>query len=217
MDELMDQLSGDDEEKNGKWGWLGGAIPITLALMATLMAISKVVDDNLVQDIIAKNQDKASQWGLYDETSIKEKLYQTAREQMEVQLITSRTIADAAALAALRKKIEEFREQEEYYGAEKDHIRSGKENKTKVAALKKKKKSDGEDMSIEEIDRRLKMENQQDDWFDRSDAAFSIALAFLALCALMKNKRLYFASVGLGVIATAMMTYGYFLPNMLPK
>jgi hypothetical protein len=180
MDEVLDELQ--EKVSEPPRDWLNRAIAITLAIFAAIMTLAKIVDDNIVQEIIADNQQWVDAWLWYQASSIKEHLFELQADQ--VRLLSGRNGA------SWQWRLKDYARQQSKY-------RQRKQQTQRWAQQWRK---------------RLEVLNTKDDWFDRGDALFGMSFSFLAISALTRRKWLYGVAVVLGLIATAMAAWGWWLP-----
>ncbi|GBC98861.1 hypothetical protein HRbin17_01378 [bacterium HR17] len=182
MDEVLDELQ--EQVQEPPRDWLNRAIAMTLAIFAAIMTLAKIVDDNIVQEIIADNQQWVDAWLWYQASSVKEHLFELQVDQ--VRLWAERN----GATAQWRARLNAYAHQSAKYRQRKAQTQRWAQQWRK----------------------RLEVLNAKDDWFDRGDALFGMSFSFLAVSALTRRKWLYGVAVLLGVTATAMAAYGWWLP-----
>ena len=146
------------EKSAGSLRRLNACVAISVALLATFMAICKVKDDNIVQAMQQAQADKIDLWGYYQARNIRQEVMEATVLQLEAQRI--------GAPAAQVEKIDLLIAQEKA---------AAKEQDTKKAELKR---------QAESADQRYNDLNYHDDQFDLSDALLAIAIAMLAVTAL---------------------------------
>lgn len=137
---------------------LNAAVAVTVALLATFMAICKVKDDNIVQAMQQAQADKIDHWGYYQARNIRQEL----AEATALQLKLARKSAPPAAAADYDEAIARF---------------------DKLAAEQLAKKAEVR-AQAEADQKRYDALNVHDDQFDLSDALLAIAVALLAVTAL---------------------------------
>jgi hypothetical protein len=147
-------------------------VAITVAFLASFMAITKVTDDNVCQAMERIKAEEVNAWALYQSKSIKQNLAELGREDLAaLARTTTPEVRDQinAQVARYDKEIER-------YNKEKAEIKTEAEgHKATYQAL-----------------------NFRDDQFDLSDATLSIALGMMAVTALTGKKSLLFASWAIG-------------------
>ncbi len=146
------------EKSEGSLRRLNACVAISVALLATFMAICKVKDDNIVQAMQQAQADKIDDWGYYQARNIRQEVMEATVLQLEAQRI--------GAPPAQVAKIDELITQEKAAAADQDR---------KKAELKS---------QAERADKRYNDLNFHDDQFDLSDALLAIAVAMLAVTAL---------------------------------
>jgi len=147
---------------------LNNLVAISVALLATFMAVTKVKDDNIVQAMLQAKSDAVDTWGEYQAKRIKHHLVELGRDQ---------TLALRATVAA--QNAAQFDSQAQHYEAE-------------IARYQKEegelqKKARGFEAQYDAL-------NYRDDQFDLSDAALSVCLALLAVTALTRKRWLLWVS-----------------------
>ena len=157
---------------------LNAMVAISVALLATFMAICKVKDDNIVQGMQQAQADKIDDWGYYQARNIRQEVMEATVLQLEAQRI--------GAPPAQVAKIDELIAQEKAAAADQDR---------KKADLK---------AQAENADKRYNDLNFHDDQFDLSDALLAIAVAMLAVTALTGLWWMYWLSLVPSVFGVVM-------------
>jgi hypothetical protein len=157
-------------EKAEEGGWLNSAAALTVAIVATFMAICNVKDDNITQAMAAAQAAGIDQWSYFQAKSTKQNIAEMAADQLEVErdLLVPGTPA-AEQRPAIEKHIANYRAKAARYEVEKTEIKKQAEFQQK------------------EYDRL----NRRDDQFDMADAGSSIALALIGIAVLSKKKWLF--------------------------
>jgi hypothetical protein len=148
---------------------LNACVAISVALLATFMAICKVKDDNIVQAMQQAQADKIDYWSYYQARNIREQVMASTVIQLEAQRI--------GAPAAQVEKLDQLIAQE------------------KTAAAEQEKKKAELKAQAEDADKRYNDLNFHDDQFDLSDALLAIAVAMLAVTALTELWWMFFLAL----------------------
>jgi uncharacterized protein DUF4337 len=154
-------------------------VAISVAILATFMAITKIKDDNLVQAMMQAKSDAVDTWSEYQATRIKHHLLEVGRDQF--QSLLHRTPPKSAE-APLEDEVRRYEAQMARYQSEEQGLR--------------KKARDFE----AQYDRL----NYRDDQFDLSDALMSVSIALLAVSALTHKKWLLSLAWVMGVLGAMM-------------
>jgi Domain of unknown function (DUF4337) len=154
---------------------LNAAVAITVALLATFMAICKVKDDNIVQAMQQAQADKLDHWGYYQARNIRQEVAEATVTQLELSRATLPTAVATtpANLAAYDTAIAKYRQIATDQASKKEEMR--------LAALQDQKTYDAL--------------NFKDDQFDLSDALLAIAVALLAVTALTQLWPLFWVAL----------------------
>jgi hypothetical protein len=159
--------AGRAEERavDAKKSRLNAMVAITVALLATFMAICKVKDDNIVLTMQKAKASSIDDWNYYQARNIRGELAQSVADQMRV----ARLSATGPAAAELDKQIKTYKDTAEYQGKKKE------ENKA----------------DAEKDDKQYESLDKHHDQFDLTDALLSIAVSLLAVTALTQKRWLY--------------------------
>ena len=149
---------------------LNASVAISVALLATFMAICKVKDDNIVQAMQQAQAHMIDNWGFYQARNIRQEIAESNVMQLEVVRSGMPATADKTGID---KMIAAQQEQ-------------AKSQESKKADLKKQ----AEDNSKQYDDL-----NFVDDQFDLSDALLAIAVALMAMTALTELWWLFFVAL----------------------
>ena len=149
---------------------LNATVAISVALLATFMAICKVKDDNIVQAMQQAQADKLDHWSYYQARNIRQEV--AAASALQLQALRA-TIGNAAGAAALDAMVQQ---------------------QQAVASDQAQKKTELKDAAA--LDQQhYDALNFRDDQFDLADALLAIAVALLAMTALTELWWLYWVSL----------------------
>lgn len=154
-------------------------VAISVAILATFMAITKIKDDNLVQAMLQAKSDAVDTWSEYQATKIKRHLLEVGRDQF--QALPHRTTPRSAE-APVDDEVHRYEAQMARYQSEEQELQ--------------KKAHDFE----AQYDRL----NYRDDQFDLSDAFLSVSIAILAMSALTHKKWLLVMAWVMGSLGVIM-------------
>jgi hypothetical protein len=178
-------IIGSEETAGGKKDPLTGRlIPLTLAVMATLIGLFQVIADKQGADEIKGVSEVGSKWGHFQAKSTKHHMFTVARDQLRVM-----EVAMPAGATKAREIIADYDRQILKYEAEKQQI----ERDTRV------------------LEAENELLGRKGDKYDLCNGVFSIALAFLAMAALRGSRGMFLTSVALGAIGAVFGFWGVLL------
>ena len=148
---------------------LNSMVAISVALLATFMAICKVKDDNIVQAMQQAQADKIDNYSWYQARNIREEVANATLVQLKLM--------QASAPSQLQSI---FAEQIKTYQA----LAQDQEEKKKA----QQSDADKADQVYNEL-------NFHDDQFDLSDAMLALAISLLAVTALTQKRWLFFIAM----------------------
>ena len=154
----------------GRLRRLNATVAISVALLATFMAICKVKDDNIVQAMQQAQADKLDHWAYYQARNIRQEVAAASALQLQALRATMGNATNAAALDAMVQQQQEL----------------ARDQERKKAELK-----DAAALDQQHYDAL----NFRDDQFDLADALLAIAVALLAMTALTELWWLYWVSL----------------------
>jgi hypothetical protein len=159
----------DGDEKDRAIARLNTWVALTVAILATFMAVCKIKDDNICQAMQQAQADRVDHWSFYQARNMREEVAKATLAQL--------TLAEANVPAS----------QQPAYAAE----------IAKYAALVKDEDTKKKDVMAQAQDDEKKYDalNFHDDQFDLSDALLAIAISLLALTALTHKRWLYFIAL----------------------
>ena len=155
---------------------LNAAVAITVAVLATLMGIFKVKDDNIVQAMQQAQADKLDHWAYYQARNIRQQMAEATAVQLELAAQTA-----PATAAGYQTAIARDRALAQEQAAKKDQLKTQAEQ---------------DQLNYDAL-------NYRDDQFDLSDALIAIAISMLAVTALTGLWPLYWVALvptGFGVL-----------------
>jgi uncharacterized protein DUF4337 len=163
----MENPAADKTEKSSN-NTLNNLVAISVALVATFMAITKVKDDNIVQAMLQAKSNAVDTWGEYQAKRIKQHLVELGRDQN----LVLRVGANPQAAAQFDNQAQHYEtELSRYQGEEEELQQKARAFEAQYDAL-----------------------NFKDDQFDLSDAALSVCLAMFAVTALTGKRWLLVVS-----------------------
>ena len=165
--------------ETGKESRLNAIIALSVAIIATVMALGNIKDGNIGQSMAQAQSNAVDTWAQYQSKSTKQNIAEAALAQLTLQrdLATGFTPEQQARID---KQIATFQQQVKRYDTEKAEIRK----------------------QAEAYQHEYDALNIHDDQFDLSEAALSVAIAILGVTALTQKRwllvfGLVFAGIGL--------------------
>ena len=144
-------------------------VALTVAILATFMAVCKVKDDNIVQAMQQAQADRIDHWGYYQARNLREEVAQATLVQLRLNAAAS---SDAQRTA--------------YHDAIKAYDALVVDQANKKQAVLAEAKADQKTYDALNI---------HDDQFDLSDALLAIAISLLALTALTHKRWLFWVAM----------------------
>lgn len=148
------------EAKNRLNNW----VAISVAIISVSMAITKVKDDNIVQNMLQAKSDAVDTWNEYQSKKVKQHMAELGLNQVRALLV----IVLGKGSAELSSQQKQYQDAIARYQTEEDVLS---------------KKAKGFEKQYDDL-------NFRDDQFDLSDATLSISLAMLAITALTGKRKL---------------------------
>jgi hypothetical protein len=144
-------------------------VALTVAILATFMAVCKVKDDNIVQAMQQAQADKIDHWGYYQARNLREELAKATLAQLTLGAADRPAAQQAAYAAAIAS----------------------------YAALAKEQADKKQAVMVQAQDDQKTYDalNIHDDQFDLSDALLAIAISLLALTALTHKRWLFWLAL----------------------
>jgi hypothetical protein len=183
MSDLSDTV-GEAVEKATEGGEggsnLNGLVAISVAMVATFIAVCNVKAGNIGQAMQQAQANSVDTWAYFQAKGTKLNIAESARDGLILQREISGTLTPDAR-AHLDKKIADYDAKIQLYEKEKVEI---------------KKTAEGYQAEYDRL-------NNRDDQFDMADALTSVAIALLGITALTRKRRLLYvawAFAGFGVL-----------------
>ena len=176
--ETVENASEGGGEKGRAIARLNTWVALTVAILATFMAVCKIKDDNICQAMQQAQADRIDHWSFYQARNMREEVAKATLAQL--------TLQEASVPAS----------QQPAYAAE----------IAKYAALVKDEDAKKKEVMAQAQDdeKNYNALNFHDDQFDLSDALLAIAISLLALTALTHKRWLYFVALVPTVFGTLM-------------
>ena len=173
----VDPMELAEEKEEHRGGGLNSMIAISVALLATFMAICEVKSGNIDQHMQRKQIDKNDTWAWYQARNIRQEVLDTSARQLRALVAGQPESARPAMLAEADK-----------------HEAAAKSQRAKMDDLEKTAKA---------LEAEYEALNLHDDQLDLEAASLSIAISLLAMTALTRKRWLFFVAlvpVALGVV-----------------
>jgi len=186
MSELADTVSEAIEKSNESGEESGGSnlnglVAISVAIVATFMALCNVKDGNIGQAMEEAQASGVDAWSYFQAKGTKLNIVESARDGLVLQREIAGASLSAEARALIDKKLADYDAKIQTYENEKGEIKA----------------------SAEGFKKEYERLNLHDDQFDMADALMSVAIALLGITALTRKRRLMYlawAFAGFGVI-----------------
>ena len=192
LDEVVERLSSDKDERN-KW------IGVYIGVLAVLLAICGVGGGNATKDATRTNIEAANTWAFFQAKNMRRNAVQLAATELELSLA-----AQAGLPADVRKqfedKIKDYRAQVQLLTTDPVRKEGLDELFTKAKAL--------------EVDRDLAL--RKDPYFDWSQALLQIGIVLASVHLIIGNMTLLGLSGGLSILGVLLMINGFTLALNLP-
>ena len=169
METLEGMREAEESAENRENSRLNAWVAITVALLATFMAVCKIKDDNICQAMQQAQANKIDNWGFYQARNLRQEIAQATIDQLTLGAASSPPSQQAAYAAEIAK----------YEALVKDQ------------ATKKEKVM----QEAQDDDTAYNALNNRDDQFDLSDALLAIAISMLAMTALTHKRWLFYISL----------------------
>jgi hypothetical protein len=190
--EASDEIAASRDRERSR---LSSQVAITVALLATFLAVCKVKDDNIVQAMQQAQADKLDHWNFYQARNIRQEVAAAAI----VQLKLAAAGASAPQQESYRSAIASYEALAADQAAKKEELRA----------------------QAEQDQRTYDALNYRDDQFDLSDALIALAISLLALTALTHKRWLYWialaATTGGVVMGLAALLGWHLHPDALAR
>lgn len=186
MSDLPDVVSGSNEPNKKTDDRLNSTVAVSVAILATVLALFNVKDGNIVQAMAQEQAKAIDSWSYFQAKSTKQSLAESMLDQFIME--RERTDLTKARAELLDQRILAYREKVKRYEQEKAEIRA---------------EAEGHEKKYDQL-------NSRDDQFDAADAAISVAIALLGVSALTRKVWLAFFAFGVGGVGVASGMAGFF-------
>jgi hypothetical protein len=155
----------EDKAEDRAHALLNTWVALTVAILATFMAVCQIKDNNICQAMQQAQAAKIDDWGFYQARNLREEVGKATLAQLTLQSASAPASQQAAYAAAIK----------EYA----DLVKKEDSKKQEVKAQAEQDQKDYDALNI------------HDDQFDLSDALLAISISLLALTALTHKRWLY--------------------------
>lgn len=160
---------------------LNGMIALSVAIIATFIALCNVKAGNITQAMQQAQANSVDAWAYFQAKGTKLNIAESARDALVTQREISGASLSAEARALIDKKVAEYEVKIRVYEREKNEIKASAE---------------GFQATYERL-------NVRDDQFDMAEALTSVAIALLGITALTRKRRLLYVGwtfAGFGMV-----------------
>jgi len=191
MSELADSVTEAIEQSHESSGHSGGSnlnglVAISVAIVATFMALCNVKAGNIGQAMEEAQASSVDAWAYFQAKGTKLNIAESARDTLVLQREISPAMSPEAR-ALVDKKIADYDAKIRLYEREKAEIKKTAEDaKTEYERL-----------------------NLHDDQFDMADALMSVAIALLGITALTRKRRLMYLAWAFAAFGLLMGVSGF--------
>jgi nitroreductase len=192
IDDAVDRLKGDSEERN-KW------VGVYIGLLAVVLAICNVGGANAAKDATRSNIEASNTWAFFQAKNIRRTAIIMAADELELQLAAQPSMPPAAR-QAFEAKIKDYR-------ATVQKLTTDAAKKEGLDELFVKGKS-------LEAERDVAM--RKDPYFDWAQALLQIAIVLASVHLIIGNMMLLGLSRGLAALGVLLMLNGFTLLVSLP-
>lgn len=186
MSDLPELVSGSNEPNKNTDDRLNSTVAVSVAILATVLALFNVKDGNIVQAMAQEQAKAIDSWSYFQAKSTKQSLAESMLDQFIME--RERNDLTKARAELLDQRILAYREKVKRYEEEKAEIRA---------------EAEGHEKKYDQL-------NSRDDQFDAADAAISVAIALLGVSALTRKIWLAFFAFGVGGVGVASGMAGFF-------
>jgi nitroreductase len=192
LDDVMDRLKSDTDQRN-KW------VGVYIGVLAVLLAVCSVGGGNAAKDATRANIDAANTWAFFQAKNIRRSSISMAADELEL-LQASQPNMPADAKAKFAAKIKEYRDQIQKLTSDPVKKEGLDELFVKAKAF--------------EVERDAAL--RRDPYFDWSQAMLQIAIVLASVHLIIGNFMLLGLSGGLGALGILLMLNGFTLLVPLP-
>jgi hypothetical protein len=192
LDEVVERLSTDKEERNR---WIG----VYIGVLAVLLAICGVGGGNATKDATRTNIEASNSWAFFQAKNARRTAIQLAANQLELSLAAQPGLAPEVR-KQFEDKIKEYRAQAQTLTTDPVRKEGLDELFTRAKAL--------------EVDRDEAL--RRDPYFDWSQALLQIGIVLASVHLIIGNMTLLALSGGLSVLGVLLMLNGFTLAVSIP-
>ncbi|HJZ34499.1 MAG TPA: DUF4337 domain-containing protein [Hyphomicrobiaceae bacterium] len=192
LDDVVERLSTDKEERNR---WIG----VYIGVLAVLLAICGVGGGNATKDATRTNIEASNSWAFFQAKNARRTAIQLAANQLELSLAAQPGLAPEVR-KQFEDKIKEYRAQAQTLTTDPVRKEGLDELFTRAKAL--------------EVDRDEAL--RRDPYFDWSQALLQIGIVLASVHLIIGNMTLLALSGGLSVLGVLLMLNGFTLAVSIP-
>jgi nitroreductase len=192
LDDVMDRLKSDTDQRN-KW------VGVYIGILAVLLAVCSVGGGNAAKDATRANIDAANTWAFFQAKNIRRSSISMAADELEL-LQASQPNMPADAKAKFAAKIKDYRDQIQKLTSDPVKKEGLDELFVKAKAF--------------EVERDAAL--RRDPYFDWSQAMLQIAIVLASVHLIIGNFMLLGLSGGLGALGILLMLNGFTLLVPIP-
>jgi heme/copper-type cytochrome/quinol oxidase subunit 4 len=183
------EISKETEEiaEAHKHGRFNRLVAITVAVLALVMVLGRVKEDNLGRRALATLMQEVDQWNYYQDKSLKQHMFELQIQHWQLVLATSGSGLAAAGRQQIAAALQGWQTQ------------ARKESDQKAEALKTAQADEAAHEALEE----------QEHGFSFAQALMTLAVTLFAVSALVQSKPLYGFGLGVAILGLIIQLGGF--------
>ena len=169
-------------------------VALVTAVFAVVLAIAALGGNHAMKEMLLSQQQSSDQWAFYQAKVIREHLYRGQKLRLEADLVERDATLKPAAREKLEALLRKLDEEEKRYAVEKKDI---ERDAKRLEGVRDKNAT-------------------RDPYFDLADVFLQIAIVMSSVSILSKSRPVFYFSLILAAIGTALTINGYALVFHLP-
>ena len=169
-------------------------VALTTAIFAVLLAITSLGGNNATKEMMLSQQQASDQWAFYQSKVLREHLYRTNAQRIELDLLERGAGMKPAAKKRYEAMLTDMRAEAARYGGEKQNIE---------AAAKQLEAERDKNLS-------------KDPYFDYAEVLLQISIVMASISILAVSRQIFYFATVSAALGTFLMLNGYLLLFRLP-
>lgn len=169
-------------------------VALTTAIFAVILAITSLGGSNAMKEMLLAQQQASDQWAFYQAKVIREHLYRSQKERLQIDLMERSDNLKPEIKSGLEAHLKKLGDEEQRYQAEKKEIKK----------------------EAEKFEHERDINRAKDPYFDYAEVLLQIAIVMASIAILANSQPMFVFALGAASLGALLSLNGFLLLVRLP-